>query len=55
MKNTGLTANARNTTAIISAAAVITRPVRPIPIATASSFDCPRSCCSLIRAITSTA
>ena len=41
MKKTGLTAKARNTTAIITAAAVITRPVRPMPIATASSFETP--------------
>ena len=41
MKNTELTANARKTTAIITAAAVITRPVRPIPVATASSFERP--------------
>ena len=36
MKKTELTPKARKTTAIISAAAVITRPVRAIPVATAS-------------------
>ena len=55
MKKTELTPKARKTTAMQTAAAVITRPVRPIPIATASSLLSPRSCCSLIRAITSTA
>ena len=37
-KKTVLTPKARKTTAIASAAAVITRPVRPMPIATASSL-----------------
>ena len=55
MKKTGLTANARNTTAIITAAALMMRPVRATPSATASSLDMPSSCSSLIRAITSTA
>ena len=55
MKNTLLTAKARKTTAIAAAAAVMTRPVRPIPTATASSLLAPRSCCSLMRAMTSTA
>ena len=55
MKNTGLTAKARKTTAIITAAAEMIRPVRAMPAATASAFGFPASWCSLIRAMTSTA
>ena len=46
---------AKGLTAMQRAAAVMTRPVWPMPVATASSFEAPRSCCSLMRAITSTA